>query len=120
MTDLDRLDEAVDRYHVALDAFFNGDPEPAKATFSHRDDVSLANPFGPPALGWRQVAETMTDAAAHYREGRARVRPTGTLAAAVALLRGHGRQSQDLAAGRRGRLSRLAHIDLTRPRVRTA
>jgi ketosteroid isomerase-like protein len=71
MADFDDLDKVIDRYHVALDAFFNGDPEPAKATFSHRDDVSLANPFGPPAVGWRQVTETMARAAANYRDGGA-------------------------------------------------
>jgi ketosteroid isomerase-like protein len=71
MTDFDDLAKAIDRYHVALDAFFNGDPGPGKATFSHRDDVSLANPFGPPAVGWRQVAETMARAAANYRDGGA-------------------------------------------------
>jgi hypothetical protein len=52
-----------------LDSFFKGDPEP-RATYSHKDDVSLANPFGPPALGWREVAETMARAASHYRDGR--------------------------------------------------
>jgi ketosteroid isomerase-like protein len=41
-----------------------------KATYSHKDDVSLANPFGPHALGWREVAETMARAASHYRDGR--------------------------------------------------
>jgi ketosteroid isomerase-like protein len=65
------LDEVIRRCHIALDAFFKGDPEPIKALYSHRDDVSLANPFGPPALGWGQVAETMEQAAAHYRDGGA-------------------------------------------------
>ena len=58
MADFGDLDKVIDRYHAALDAFFTGDPEPTKAAFSHRDDVSLANPLGPPAVGWRQVAET--------------------------------------------------------------
>src|SRR5688572_10429197 len=71
MVDFDDLDKAIDRYHVALGAFFRGDPQPAKASFSHRDDASLANPFGPPAVGWRQVAETMARAAANYRDGGA-------------------------------------------------
>lgn len=71
MADNPDLDEVIDRFHVALDAFFKGDPEPMKAMYSHRDDVSLANPFGPPALGWRQVAEAMARAAAHYRDGGA-------------------------------------------------
>ena len=71
MAEYDDLDKVIDRYHVALDAFFHGDPELAKATFSHGDDVSLANPFGPPAVGWRRVAETMARAAANYRDGGA-------------------------------------------------
>ena len=71
MADFDDLDKVIDQYHVALDAFFSGDPEPAKATFSHRGDVSLANPFGPPAVGWNQVSETMARAAATYRDGGA-------------------------------------------------
>lgn len=71
MANIPDLDEVIDRSHVALDAFFNGDPEPMKAAYPHRDDVSLANPFGPPALGWGLVAETMERAAAHFRGGGA-------------------------------------------------
>ena len=36
---------------------------------SHREEVTLANPFGPPARGWEQVNETLKRAAAHYRDG---------------------------------------------------
>lgn len=61
----------IDEYHQALDEFFRGDPEPAKGLYSHRDDVSLANPFGPVAVGWRQVEETMERAASNYRDGGA-------------------------------------------------
>lgn len=71
MGDFADLDQVIGRSHLALDAFFKGDPEPMKATYSHKDDVSLANPFGPPAVGWSQVAETMARAAAHYRDGGA-------------------------------------------------
>ena len=70
-SDMDDLDEVLDRIHSALDAFFRGDAEPAKAAFSRGDDVSLANPFGPPAVGWDAVAAVMQRAAAHYRDGRA-------------------------------------------------
>lgn len=70
MEDIEDLDEALDRIHLALDAFFKGDPEPAKAAYSQRDDVSLANPFGPPAVGWDAVSAAMERAAAHYRDGR--------------------------------------------------
>ena len=34
-----------------------GNPKPVQELFSHRDDVSLANPFGAPVRGWEQVAE---------------------------------------------------------------
>jgi hypothetical protein len=57
------LDQFVDQYHGALDEFFRGNPEPAKLLYSHREDASLANPFGPVAIGWSRVAETMERAA---------------------------------------------------------
>jgi ketosteroid isomerase-like protein len=65
------LDSFVDEYHRALDAFFRGDPEPAKKLYSREDDASLANPFGPVALGWEQVENIMERAASNYRDGRA-------------------------------------------------
>ena len=65
------LEPFIDEYHRALDAFFRGDPEPAKRLYSHEDDASLANPFGPVAVGWSSVEETMDRAAKNYRDGRA-------------------------------------------------
>jgi ketosteroid isomerase-like protein len=65
------LDDFIEEYHRALDAFFAGDAEPAKRLYSHRADATLANPFGPVATGWQQVEETMERAAANYREGGA-------------------------------------------------
>lgn len=65
------LDRFVDSYHSALDEFFRGNPEPAKLLYSHREDASLANPFGPVAVGWSRVAETMERAASNYRDGGA-------------------------------------------------
>jgi ketosteroid isomerase-like protein len=65
------LDDFIDQYHRALHEFFRGDPEPAKRLYSHREDASLANPFGPIAVGWEQVAETMERAAWNYRDGGA-------------------------------------------------
>jgi uncharacterized protein (TIGR02246 family) len=70
IADLD-LNPFIDRYHQALDAFFRGDPEPAKALYSRREDASLANPFGPVAIGWPQIATTMERAAANYKDGGA-------------------------------------------------
>jgi ketosteroid isomerase-like protein len=65
------LAQVIEHSHRALDAFMKGDPEPAKALFSRRDDVTLANPFGPAARGWAQVEPALERAAAHYREGEA-------------------------------------------------
>ena len=65
------LDAVIDESHRALDAFFKGDPNPEKRLFSHRDDASLANPFGPPQLGWADVERAMERAAANYRDGGA-------------------------------------------------
>jgi ketosteroid isomerase-like protein len=61
----------VERYHEALDAFFRGDPEPAKRLYSHREDATLANPFGSVAKGWTRVVGAMERAASNYRDGRA-------------------------------------------------
>lgn len=65
------LDEFVSRYHHALDEFFRGNPEPAKVLYSHLEDASLANPFGPVAIGWPQVSQAMERAASNYRDGSA-------------------------------------------------
>jgi ketosteroid isomerase-like protein len=63
------FDEALDQYHRAASEFVKGNPEPYKQVFSHREDVSLANPFGPVVRGWTQVAQTMERAASLYRDG---------------------------------------------------
>jgi ketosteroid isomerase-like protein len=65
------LDEVVEQYHLAIGEFMKGNPEPAKKLFSHRDDVTLANPRGVVAHGWKQVAEAMERAAASRRDGEA-------------------------------------------------
>ena len=63
------LDAVIEDYHRALGAFVKGDPSPLKSLYSRQDDVTLANPFGPPRRGWPEVAETLSRAAANYREG---------------------------------------------------
>jgi hypothetical protein len=50
MVAVDDVDEVVEQYHLALGEFVKGDPEPLKMMYSHREDVILANPFGPPAI----------------------------------------------------------------------
>jgi ketosteroid isomerase-like protein len=63
------FDEVVEQYHLALGEFVKGNPEPAKMMYSHREDVTLANPFGPPMRGWEQVAATVERAASQLRDG---------------------------------------------------
>ena len=65
------LDQVIDDSHAALDAFTRGDAEPLKALFSQGDDVTIANPFGPPVRGWPGAGETMTRAATYWRDGSA-------------------------------------------------
>ena len=65
------LASVIDEDHRALDAFLKGDAEPLAALFSRRDDVTLANPFGPAVRGWTEVYETMRRAASNYRDGEA-------------------------------------------------
>jgi ketosteroid isomerase-like protein len=65
------FDGVIVESHEALSAFVKGNPEPLKDMYSHRDDVSLANPFGPPVRGWKEAAATMERAASNYRDGGA-------------------------------------------------
>ena len=44
MTALDDLDQVLERWHLAQDEFVKGNPEPVKQMWSHREDVSVANP----------------------------------------------------------------------------
>jgi ketosteroid isomerase-like protein len=66
---VDDLDQVIEQCQQALDEFVKGNPEPMQEMFSHREDVSLNNPFGPPAHGWEQVAATMDRAASNLRDG---------------------------------------------------
>lgn len=63
------FDQAIEQTHLALREFVKGNPWPMKLMFSHKDDVSLANPFGPPKRGWKQVSEIMDHAASVLRDG---------------------------------------------------
>ncbi len=62
--------QVLEQYHVAADEFSRGRPEPIKKIFSHRDDVILANPFGPAVRGWRDVSGALDFASSHFREGK--------------------------------------------------
>ena len=69
MSAVDDIDQLIEQYQLALGDFVKGNPEPVKKLFSHREDVSLANPLGPPARGWDEVAKTLERAASNFTDG---------------------------------------------------
>ena len=66
----DEHDLPMDEYHRAGLEITRGNPEVYKSLWSRRDDVTLANPFGPPARGREEVSARLDLAASHYRDGR--------------------------------------------------
>ncbi len=63
------LDQAIEQYQLTLREFAKGNPEPTLMMFSHREDVTLLNPLGPPVRGWEQVAATSERAASQVSGG---------------------------------------------------
>jgi hypothetical protein len=49
------LERVIEQYHQALDEIVKGSADGYRRVWSRRDDVTLANPFGPPVRGWEQV-----------------------------------------------------------------
>jgi ketosteroid isomerase-like protein len=62
-------DLPLKEYHRAGLEITNGNPDVYKTLYSRRDDVTLANPFGPPARGWSDVSATLDRAASNYHDG---------------------------------------------------
>lgn len=50
--------QTLERQRLALDAMFEGDPEPYMETWSQRDPVSLFGAWGPCKTGWSELSET--------------------------------------------------------------
>jgi hypothetical protein len=48
MAALEDFDKVLERFQLAGNEFMKGNPKPVQDLFSHREDVTLANPFGPP------------------------------------------------------------------------
>ena len=69
MSAVDDVDELIEQWQLAAGEFLKGNPEPVKKLWSRREDVTLANPYGPPVRGWEQVAKTIEHAASLRREG---------------------------------------------------
>jgi ketosteroid isomerase-like protein len=69
MATVDDVDELIEQYYRAQREFLRGNPEPVKDLFSQRDDVTLANPYGPPVRGFDEVAKTIEHAASLRSDG---------------------------------------------------
>jgi uncharacterized protein (TIGR02246 family) len=63
------VDDVIKAYRQALEAFVNGDPSGVAELFSRRDDVTLANPLGPPRRGWAEVKKAIDEAASNFTRG---------------------------------------------------
>src|SRR5215208_6784232 len=70
MSAVDEVDELIEQFHLASDEFLKGNPKPVNKLWSRRDDVTLANPFGPPVRGWDEVAKVTEHAASQVRDGQ--------------------------------------------------
>ena len=66
---VDDVDELIERYFRAQGEFLRGNPEPVKDLFSHTEDVTLANPYGPPVRGWDEVSKSIEHAASLRSDG---------------------------------------------------
>lgn len=60
------FDAAVTAYHAAIAAVGRGDNGPALALYSREGDVVLANPLGPPIVGWDAIAVESAKVAARF------------------------------------------------------
>jgi ketosteroid isomerase-like protein len=69
MDALHDVDELIEQFRLAQNEFLKGNPEPVKKLFSRREDVTLANPYGPPMRGWEPVAQTMEHASSVLQDG---------------------------------------------------
>jgi hypothetical protein len=71
VTALEDFDQAIEASHRALDEIAKGDPSAFFELYSDREDATLANPFGPPARGRREIEAAGRRAGSNYRDGRA-------------------------------------------------
>ncbi len=69
MASVDDLDRVLEQFKQAGQEFVKGNPQPVQELFSHREDVTLANPYGPPLRGWQQVSEALERTASRLRDG---------------------------------------------------
>jgi ketosteroid isomerase-like protein len=69
MSAVEDVDKLIEQFNLAQGELVKGNAEPANKLFSHREDVTLANPLGPTAHGWDEVAAAGEHAASQLRDG---------------------------------------------------
>ena len=69
MSAVEDVDQLIEQFNRAQGEITKGNAEPALRLFSHREDVTLANPLAPPVRGWEQVAEVSERAASQFSDG---------------------------------------------------
>jgi uncharacterized protein (TIGR02246 family) len=90
---------AVDRWFVALNAMFAGDPEPFSELYSHADDVTYMGAEGTYRVGWDEVYGDWTLQAekslgGHVEGSEIRVVVSGTMASATHYTKGTVRTAE--------------------------
>ena len=63
------LESVLEQYRRAVEAVIKGDPAPQERLWSRSDEVTLANPLGPPARGWAEVSDALRRAASQLSDG---------------------------------------------------
>ena len=63
------IDQAIEQFQQAGNAFHAGNPEPMLQMFSRRQNVSVANPWSPAVRGRNNVEATVRRARLNYRDG---------------------------------------------------
>jgi ketosteroid isomerase-like protein len=59
----------VEVYRGGIRSMAQGDNRPVLSLYSRRDDVTLANPLGPPITGWDNIARESARVAAGFSGG---------------------------------------------------
>ncbi|MDQ4035442.1 MAG: nuclear transport factor 2 family protein [Chloroflexota bacterium] len=63
------LNDTIEAFREALRVYVKGDGEPALSFFSTREDVTLANPIGPPVRGPAAVRTRTIEGADYFKDG---------------------------------------------------
>ncbi|MGV8841433.1 MAG: YybH family protein [Bauldia sp.] len=70
MTGRQEIEQAAERFYVALNVLFMGDARPMKDAWSHADDITYMGPSGLYLVGWREIEKEWDDQAAARLGGR--------------------------------------------------